>query len=102
MATFADKLRAFQLERFFAIHEFTAQHLLCVSDVEPLTMKEVLAIADADSLERWGTLTLGYTESQGLPALREEVAKCAPHQSNCFPGIPQNNNSRPSALTGST
>jgi hypothetical protein len=33
-----------------------------------------LSIADKNSLARWEALSLGYTESNGLPALREEVA----------------------------
>jgi hypothetical protein len=39
-------------QRFFAQHEFSAPHLLCCSDCEPLTLKELLAIADDDSLRR--------------------------------------------------
>src|SRR5581483_3387804 len=32
-------------------------------------------MADDDSRRRWDSLTLGYTESLGLPALREEIAQ---------------------------
>lgn len=39
-----------------------------------MTLKELLATADEDSLRRWNNLALGYTESQGLPELREEIA----------------------------
>jgi hypothetical protein len=38
-------------------------------------MKELLAIGDADSLQRWESLSLGYTESAGLPALLTEIAR---------------------------
>lgn len=65
----------FKLERYFAKWEFTAPHLLCSSDIEGWRMSEVLALADADGRERWERLSLGYTESTGLPALREEIAK---------------------------
>lgn len=32
-------------------------------------------MGDQDSLDRWNSLSLGYTEPLGLPALREEVAR---------------------------
>lgn len=50
------------------------RHQLSASDVEPLTLPELLALADRDSLGRWESLSLGYTESSGLPALRDEIA----------------------------
>lgn len=37
-------------------------------------MAELLALADADAQQRWDSLRLAYTETQGLPALREAVA----------------------------
>ncbi|MCE1253362.1 MAG: aminotransferase class I/II-fold pyridoxal phosphate-dependent enzyme [Anaerolineae bacterium] len=64
----------FKLERYFARYEFQARYLLSASDCESLSMPEVLELADADSLARWQSLNLGYTESLGLPALREEIA----------------------------
>ena len=64
----------FALERYFARWEFAVDHQLSASDVEPLTMAEVLAMADADSKARWDRLALNYTESAGLPALRAEIA----------------------------
>lgn len=38
-------------------------------------MADLLALADDGLKDRWQKLSLGYTESQGLPELREEVAK---------------------------
>ncbi len=67
------KISPFQLERYFAKYEFSAPYLLCTSDCEPLTLKELLALADSDSLKMWEDLWLGYTESQGHPILRKEV-----------------------------
>lgn len=66
--------RPFKLERFFAKYEFQSPYLLCCSDCEALTLQELLAAADEDSLSRWSDLKLSYTESQGLPALREAIA----------------------------
>eukprot|EP00937_MAST-01D_sp_MAST-1D-sp2_P001503 g1503.t1 len=67
-------LRPFKLERYFALHEFSAPHLLCCSDVQSLTMAEVLASADDEARALWDGLALGYTESQGHPVLRAEIA----------------------------
>lgn len=66
-------IQPFHTERFFAIHEFTAPYLLCASDCESLTVDELLRLAGA-SWESIGELWLGYTESQGAPALRERIA----------------------------
>ena len=64
----------FALERYFARWEFAVRHVLCASDVEPYGLSEILAMADDDSQRRWNDLQLAYTESLGLPALREEIA----------------------------
>lgn len=65
----------FKLERYFAQWEFKAPFLACTSDVEGWKLADLLALADADGRARWEALTLGYTESLGLPALREEIAR---------------------------
>jgi len=72
--TFAE-IDDFRLERYFARFEFDARHQLSASDVEPLSLGEVLDLADDDARERWNRLSLGYTESMGLPALRQEIAR---------------------------
>lgn len=41
-------------------------------------MHELLALADDDARVRWETLRLGYTESLGLPVLRDEIASLYP------------------------
>lgn len=69
------KIQPFKLERYFAKYEFSAPYLLSCSDCEALTKKELLAMADENSLKLWNDLKLGYTESQGHPILREEIAK---------------------------
>jgi aspartate/methionine/tyrosine aminotransferase len=68
------RIADFELERYFARWEFAARHILCASDVEPYRLDELLTLADDDARHRWETLRLGYTESLGLPALREELA----------------------------
>jgi aspartate/methionine/tyrosine aminotransferase len=68
----------FALERYFARWEFAVKHVLCASDAEPFRLAELLELADDDARRRWETLSLGYTESLGLPVLREEIAKLYP------------------------
>ncbi|MFF4598005.1 aminotransferase class I/II-fold pyridoxal phosphate-dependent enzyme [Amycolatopsis sp. NPDC001319] len=80
----------FRLEAYFSRWEFTARHHLTASDVQTMTVAELLALADDDGRERWETLALGYTETYGLPALREEIAATytgvGPEHVLCFAG----------------
>ena len=69
------QLPDFVLERYFARHEFASPYLLCSSDIEGWKLADLLTLADEDGRKRWETLTLGYTEYTGLPALREEIAR---------------------------
>ena len=68
------RLADFALERFFARWEFAVEHLLCASDVQAMTMAEVLELADDETRAMWEGLALGYTESTGHPLLRREIA----------------------------
>jgi aspartate/methionine/tyrosine aminotransferase len=72
------KIAPFSLERYFARWEFSVRHVLGASDVEPVALSELLALADKDSRVLWESLRLGYTESLGLPALRAEIASLYP------------------------
>lgn len=67
-------LPEFKLERYFGQWEFRARHLLSASDCETLSMADLISLADDDGRRRWQDLRLGYTESQGHPALREAIA----------------------------
>lgn len=64
----------FRLEKHFARWEFAARYNLAGSDAEALSLHELLALADADGRARWESLRLSYTETFGLPALREAIA----------------------------
>src|SRR5689334_9723585 len=64
----------FTLERYFARWEFNVPYLLCASDVEALSLQELLALADPSTRSLWDELRLGYTESLGHPLLRDEIA----------------------------
>lgn len=67
------RIAPFELERYFARYEFSVKYLLSCSDCEPFTLPELLTLADTDARSRWESLRLGYTESQGDPALREAI-----------------------------
>ena len=67
------RIEPFFTERFFAAHEFRAPYLLCASDCQPLTVGELLHLAGMPG-DALGQLRLGYTESQGAPALRALIA----------------------------
>lgn len=69
------RLRPFKLERYFAEHEFSARYNLAASDCEALSQTELLAMADDDTIELWEELRLGYTQSQGAPFLRDQIAE---------------------------
>jgi aspartate/methionine/tyrosine aminotransferase len=69
------QIKPFELERFFARHEFSSPYLLCCSDCEAFTIDEVLSHADNGSLELWKNLKLSYTDSRGHPLLREEIKR---------------------------
>jgi len=73
------KLPPFKLEEFWKRYEFSASYLLCPSDAESWSLKELLSLADTESIDLWNTLQLGYTESPGLPLLRKEIAKLYTH-----------------------
>lgn len=69
------KIKPFELERYFAKYEFSVKYLLSSSDCDGLSQKEVLKMADSETKNLWDNLKLGYTESQGLPLLRQEISK---------------------------
>ncbi|MGB7874443.1 MAG: pyridoxal phosphate-dependent aminotransferase [Anaerolineales bacterium] len=67
------KIAPFLTEHYFAQYEFRTPYQLCNSDCETITVAELLKMADV-SLEQLGGLSLGYTETLGLPTLREAIA----------------------------
>ena len=67
------ELTPFKLERYFAKYEFNTEYLLCSSDCESMSVADLLAL-EAGAMERFHKHWLGYTESQGSPSLRKEIA----------------------------
>jgi aspartate/methionine/tyrosine aminotransferase len=68
------QLREFQIERYYARHEFTTPFQLSASDCEALTIAELLRFGGIAAEEFLG-LALGYTETRGAPALRAAIAR---------------------------
>jgi aspartate/methionine/tyrosine aminotransferase len=68
------QISPFRLERYFARYEFQTQYLLSSSDCEAWSLAELLRLASHPARALWDGLRLGYTESQGHPLLRGEIA----------------------------
>src|SRR5258708_39374259 len=69
----------FRLETYFSRWEFAARYNLTASDAQTMSLAELLELADDDGRARWESLHLGYTETYGLPALRDALAGGPPH-----------------------
>jgi aspartate/methionine/tyrosine aminotransferase len=67
-------IQEFKLERYYARYEFSARYMFSSSDCESLRMSDLLALAAPAEMRAWNSLSLGYTESQGLPELRTEIS----------------------------
>ena len=67
-------LRPFALEVYFSKWEFTAKYHMCASDMQSMTLTELLSYADEADRRSWDQLHLGYTETPGRPGLREMIA----------------------------
>lgn len=63
-----------KIEEFFGRWELGVDYLACASDVDSLTLHELLGLADADTRALWDGLELGYTETTGHPLLRGAIA----------------------------
>ncbi len=64
----------FKLERYFARYEFSARYLLCSSDIESVTVQDLLDL-EPGAEELFKQHWLGYTESAGAPSLREAISQ---------------------------
>eukprot|EP01062_Namystynia_karyoxenos_P071129 TRINITY_DN66550_c0_g1_i1.p2 TRINITY_DN66550_c0_g1~~TRINITY_DN66550_c0_g1_i1.p2 ORF type:complete len:447 (+),score=116.74 TRINITY_DN66550_c0_g1_i1:73-1341(+) len=90
----APPIAPFALERYFAVYEFTTEHLLCCSDTESVTVAELLAGASEDLKREWEQQGLGYTHTLGSPELRRAVAAaqypgCGLGEEDIHVGAPQ-------------
>lgn len=67
-------MRNFELEIFFSKWEFKAKYHLTASDMESMSMSDLLKMASPKDREAFDNLWLGYTQTYGLPELRTEIA----------------------------
>lgn len=67
-------MRNFALETFFSRWEFKARYHMTASDMETLTLSELLAMASDTDRDAFDALGLGYTPTWGSPDLREIIA----------------------------
>jgi aspartate/methionine/tyrosine aminotransferase len=83
-------MRDFALERYFSKWEFTARYHMTASDMESMSVSDLLAMATPEDRHLFETLRLGYTETLGLPELRMEIAQtydsAKPEHILCFVG----------------
>ena len=68
-------MRDFALEVFLAGWEFTAPYHMTASDIESMTVADLLALATPEDRNALDTLWLGYTETWGSRELRAEIAR---------------------------
>lgn len=82
--------RDFALEVHFSRWEFAARYHLTASDIESITLRDLLAYGTPEDREAFETLSLGYTQTYGAPALRAAIAatyeRMAPENILCFAG----------------
>lgn len=68
-------LPEFRLEKHFAKWEFNARYHMTASDMQSMSLKELLNLASDEDRAAFENTWLGYTEAPGSPVLREEIAK---------------------------
>lgn len=83
-------MRNFELEVFFSKWEFKAKYHLTASDMESMSLAELMAMASEEESKSFDNLWLGYTQTYGDPFLREEIAKTYDNMNSenilCFAG----------------
>lgn len=83
-------MRNFALETYFSKWEFSARYHMTASDIESMSLRDLLGMAAAEDRAQFEGLWLGYSETWGLPALRAEIAStyetAAPENVLCFAG----------------
>lgn len=84
-------MNPFKLEEYLGEHEFKAPYLLCCSDAQSFSMKEIIAGALPEHARLWNDLSLGYIQAKGMPALRLSIRDSfypdlSPENILCFAG----------------
>jgi aspartate/methionine/tyrosine aminotransferase len=83
-------MRNFELERYFSKWEFSAKHNMTASDVQSMSLTELLEMAGAEDRRAFENAWLGYSETWGAPDLRAQIAgtyeNLSPENILCFAG----------------
>jgi len=69
------KIEIFKMERMQSLWENVVAYNLSESGVHPMKLKELLLPGE---LEELASLDLGYTQTNGTPPLRENIARLYP------------------------
>lgn len=72
------KPRPFSLERYFAQYEFSTRYVLCSSDPQSMSIRDLIAMEPGAS-DALADVWLGYTQSRGDPDLRALIAALYAH-----------------------
>ena len=78
-------LKPFKLEEYYTKYEFTTKYMLSSSDAQSWSLDQLLSMATPQERSLWDKQWLGYTETKGLPVLRETIAK------QLYPGLTADN-----------
>ena len=65
----------FQLETFFSRWEFNTKYNMCASNIESVSLEELLLLSNVEDKKLWTKLDLGYTETYGSLNIREAIAE---------------------------
>jgi aspartate/methionine/tyrosine aminotransferase len=80
----------FRLETYLGKWEFACRYHMTASDMQTLSLKELLALASPEDRAVWEDLPLHYIEPTGSPALRQAISgsykKVAPEDILAFAG----------------
>ena len=83
-------MRDFELERYFSKWEFRAKYHMTASDIESMSISELLVMASEEDRDVFNHQWLGYTETFGHPELLEEISRtyetAEPSHVLCFAG----------------
>ena len=83
-------MRDFALETYFSKWEFAAKYHMTASDIESMSLTDLLKLASSEDRDNFENLWLGYTQTFGSPQLREQISKtyetAEPSDIICFAG----------------
>ncbi len=71
------KLPVFKLEDYLGEREFNCEIMFSGSDMETFAMRDLLALAQPETLTLWNNLNLSYTQPKGHPLLLNEIRVCS-------------------------